>query len=453
MRIRRLHALLLVVPLILARPLPGSADLLIELGVQATPPAFSPNGDGAKDVTDIAVSLNVPATLTLEVLDGADTPVRVLASDIPAPAGTSVFTWNGRDDASQVVTDGDYRVRAAADDGSGEVLAEAVVTVDTRAPKLRWRGIAPEPVTSNRAVHFRFRVSDRAETVSVGLSVTDDEGDVGDAEREVRPGDRTIDWTPRYRSGAPLLPGLYAARLTANDGAGNRARSAWKPFRDHRPVRSRVIHRLGGTGGRVALTFDDCNDSGAWGRILRILADRNAQASFFCLGPHVTQHRALARRTVAGGHTVGSHSMNHALETRLTYSQIVRQNRGPQTAWWKAARVTPAPFFRPPYGGYDAEVLRAVGDIGYARTVIWDVDPRDWERPGAAAIADRVVSHAHAGSIVVLHTLDGTAAALPSIITRLRAKGLEPVSLAELFHATGMREPADAGPTLADPFE
>lgn len=145
--------------------------------------------------------------------------------------------------------------------------------------------------------------------------------------------------------------------------------------------------------------------------------------------------------------------MNHALETQMSSAEVLRQNRAPQGVWWKVARVTPAPYFRPPYGAYNSEVLRAVGDVGYARTIIWDVDPRDWEHPGAAAIADRVVSNSHAGSIVVMHTLDGTAAALPSIIARLRSRGLEPVSLDELFEATGMRDPLDAGPVLPDPFE
>jgi polysaccharide deacetylase 2 family uncharacterized protein YibQ len=56
-------------------------------------------------------------------------------------------------------------------------------------------------------------------------------------------------------------------------------------------------------------------------------------------------------------------------------------------------------------------------------------------------IADRVLAHARAGSIVVMHTLPQTAAALPSIISRLRARGLEPVGLSELFSQAGMRVP------------
>ena len=422
------------------------------VALELHPAAFSPNADGIKDQTDLTVSLDVGASLTVIVTGEDGGSVRTLASGMEAVQGTTPLAWDGLDDLSQPVADGDYTVTASADNGAIGT-ASATVAVDTRAPRVRWRAISPEPVRDNHPVTFRFTALDNAPTVDVHLGVGDDEGEIGEARGQVRPGDRSIDWAPRYGNGEPLLPGLYEARLTISDPAGNRARSAWKAFRDHRPVTSRVIHRLGGTGGKVALTFDDCNDGAAWRRILRILDERNAGASFFCLGPNVPRFRAQARRTAADGHTIGSHSMNHALETGLSYTEIVRQNREPQDIWWRVARVTPAPYFRPPYGGYDSEVIRAVGDIGYARTIMWDVDPRDWEMPGAAAIADRVVANSHAGSIVVMHTLDGTAAALPAMIARLRAKGLEPVTLDELFESTGMRQPEDAGPVLRDPFE
>ena len=55
----------------------------------------------------------------------------------------------------------------------------------------------------------------------------------------------------------------------------------------------------------------------------------------------------------------------------------------------------------------------------------------------AGVITDRVVGSSRAGSIVVMHAQDLTAAALPEIISRLRAKGLEPVGLSELFAQTG----------------
>jgi peptidoglycan/xylan/chitin deacetylase (PgdA/CDA1 family) len=71
--------------------------------------------------------------------------------------------------------------------------------------------------------------------------------------------------------------------------------------------------------------------------------------------------------------------------------------------------------------------------------MLWDVDPQDWRRPPPSDIVSTVVRGSKAGSIVVLHTLPGTAAALPGIIAGLRDRGLEPVGLPELFRAAGYR--------------
>jgi peptidoglycan/xylan/chitin deacetylase (PgdA/CDA1 family) len=106
--------------------------------------------------------------------------------------------------------------------------------------------------------------------------------------------------------------------------------------------------------------------------------------------------------------------------------------------WWRLAHAAPVPYFRPPYGALGPAALGAVGAAGYRRTVLWDVDPQDWRRPGAAVIAERAAGPARAGSIVLLHVIAQTADALPAIITRLEGKGLRPVGLDELFRAAGV---------------
>jgi peptidoglycan/xylan/chitin deacetylase (PgdA/CDA1 family) len=228
--------------------------------------------------------------------------------------------------------------------------------------------------------------------------------------------------------------------VTVRDAAGNLRASSARPFRDHRPVSSLVIRRVEGSGPRVALTFDDCNSAGAWARILDILDAKHVGASFFCSGLRVAPNRALAVRTAAAGHTIGSHGWDHADLTTLSVDQARAQLRKDSEAWWRAGQVTPVPFFRPPYGAYDAETLRAAGDEGYRYTVLWDVDPQDWSQPGVSEIVDRVLSHARRGSIVVLHVQDQTAAALPEILDGLLRRGLEPVTLAELL-AAGLDPP------------
>jgi len=100
----------------------------------------------------------------------------------------------------------------------------------------------------------------------------------------------------------------------------------------------------------------------------------------------------------------------------------------------------PRPFFRPPNGGVDADVLAAVGAAGYSRTVTWDVDTIDWrpivnDPPGPTAdqIVAKVLAKAQNGSIVLMH-LGGyeTFEALPRVVEGLRDRGFDLVTLDEL---------------------
>jgi peptidoglycan/xylan/chitin deacetylase (PgdA/CDA1 family) len=52
--------------------------------------------------------------------------------------------------------------------------------------------------------------------------------------------------------------------------------------------------------------------------------------------------------------------------------------------------------------------------------------------PGVAAIVSRVVSATTPGAIDLMHTLPQTAAALPSIIDELRARGYRFLTLPEM---------------------
>jgi hypothetical protein len=70
---------------------------------------------------------------------------------------------------------------------------------------------------------------------------------------------------------------------------------------------------------------------------------------------------------------------------------------------------------------------------------MWDVDTIDWRPvadggPTAAAIADKVAVKAVNGSDVLMH-LGGynTYDALPSMVQRLRARGLEPTTISDVL--------------------
>lgn len=414
------------------------------LAIAASPPAFSPNGDGRRDATAIRVTVDEPATVRVLVRRSGET-LRTLASAASVPAGTTDFPWNGRvRSGGRWVTaaDGTYGIAVRAADAAGNVSEDSLqVVVDTAAPRIRWYKTSPDPSAGNREVRFYFRVWDRLPQISVTFELLDSEGRriVRLPKRILPRGDRSLAFDPVEALGRALGRGGHRVRARLGDAAQNGAtygRAGW--MRVHRPGRAHVYNRLSGAGRRVALTFDDCYDGGAWREILDVLRRRHAKGSFFCNGANMRRFPSLVRRTVREGHIIGSHTSNHALLTRESESTARRLIRDDQRESFDSARTTTVPWFRPPYGAYDSTVLRAAGREGYTRVLMWDVDPLDWQRPGASAIRSRVVGRARTGSIILMHAIPQTADALNSIISGLRNRNLQPVSVAELFRRAGI---------------
>lgn len=164
------------------------------------------------------------------------------------------------------------------------------------------------------------------------------------------------------------------------------------------------------------LTFDD-GPSATWTpRILAILAANHAHATFFELGDEVKLQPRLPATVLAAGHRIGNHTYDHKALPKLTDAQIRSEiARGPK-----------ATCLRPPYGAVNDRV-RALATEAGLRIQLWDVDTRDWAKPGAAAITEAILEGAHNGAVVLMHDGGGdrsqTVAALQSALPTLAAAG------------------------------
>jgi peptidoglycan/xylan/chitin deacetylase (PgdA/CDA1 family) len=198
----------------------------------------------------------------------------------------------------------------------------------------------------------------------------------------------------------------------------------------------------------VAITFDDgpsVNSAADWtSSILTTLEQTHTPATFFVLGANAHARPNIIAREAADGFTVAMHTWDHPDMTKLTPSARARELSA--TANAIHAALGPhycLPYWRPPYGAYDASVVAQAQAMGLT-TVTWSVDPQDWSGPGVSVIVQRVLSRVQPGSIILLH--DGvyggyysrwqTVQALPQIIRGLRARGLRPVTLAYLLAGT-----------------
>ena len=182
---------------------------------------------------------------------------------------------------------------------------------------------------------------------------------------------------------------------------------------------------------QVALTFDD--GPSPWTLpTLAALARAGVHATFFTVGEEVAAHPDLVRAEVAAGMSVQDHTWDHADLTHLDTAARDAELERAADAIRAATGRTPS-CFRPPYGATNASVVSDAARLGLAQ-VLWNVDPSDYLRPGVATITARVLASADGrGLLVGIHDGGGdrseTVAALPAIISGLRARGYQFVTL------------------------
>jgi peptidoglycan-N-acetylglucosamine deacetylase len=214
------------------------------------------------------------------------------------------------------------------------------------------------------------------------------------------------------------------------------------------------VGRYGASPNQIAITFDDGPDPKWTPKILDVLKQEHATATFFLIGFQTEKFPSIAKRIFNEGHEIGNHTFSHPDISEL--SDRVMQLELNLTESLFASRLgIRTLLFRPPYS-VDAEPdtedevkpLELTENMGYL-TIGDKIDPNDWRdnpRRSAEQIAGFVIQHLPpcqagdrlCGNIIILHDGGGdrreTVRALPMIIDGIRAKGLQIASIGDLLH-------------------
>ena len=183
----------------------------------------------------------------------------------------------------------------------------------------------------------------------------------------------------------------------------------------------------------VAMTFDDGPHPSHTPRLLDILAERNIKATFYVVGTNAREYPHIIRRMINEGHEIGNHTRTHPDLTRMSDSQVRSELNSCRDAIIEAAGIPPHTM-RPPYGAITSRQKSWIYQEWNYPTILWSVDPRDWQRPGAAVVADRIVAGTQNGAIILAHDIhSGTIDAMPSALDRLLAKGYKFVTVTQLL--------------------
>jgi peptidoglycan-N-acetylglucosamine deacetylase len=162
-----------------------------------------------------------------------------------------------------------------------------------------------------------------------------------------------------------------------------------------------VVAHAGGERDRVCLTYDD-GPGRSTRRVLDLLDERGARATFFMVGSEVERDPALAREVAGRGHEIGSHTMAHLDHYEVDARRAVADMLAGAAAIERVLGVEPA-LYRAPYGHFVPETVGEARRRGW-RCVHWSALGMDWlEGETGRTVADRVLPDFGPGAIVLLH--------------------------------------------------
>lgn len=207
----------------------------------------------------------------------------------------------------------------------------------------------------------------------------------------------------------------------------------------------RRLPAAAGHRGEVALTFDDGPDPHVTPRVLDLLDQHRARATFFCIGERVRAHPEIAAEISRRGHRVENHTQTHPhLFACYPAPALRREILEAQSSIVRAGVRAPR-LFRAPAGLRNPLLDWTLFRAGL-HLVSWTRRGFDALEKNPRRIARRLLAGLAPGDVLVLH--DGSAArkqganpvvleVLPRVLDELSARKLRSVTIGEALEASG----------------
>lgn len=186
----------------------------------------------------------------------------------------------------------------------------------------------------------------------------------------------------------------------------------------------------------IALTYDDGPHYINTKRLLQILEENNARATFFELGDRLTWSGSeeCAKMVYAAGHELASHTWSHKNLTGLSVEELQKEFSRTREKIYEYTGEYPT-YVRAPGG----TVNDTVKEYAFAPLINWSIDSRDWESRDRDKIIEQIKKDLKKNRIILMHdihtcTIDASEILIPWLIEQ----GYQLVTLSELFYYNGV---------------
>jgi len=171
--------------------------------------------------------------------------------------------------------------------------------------------------------------------------------------------------------------------------------------------------------GEIFLTFDDGPVPEITPRVLEILEQYQAKATFFCVGDNVQKHPEVYQQVLNAGHATGNHTFHHLSGWKTPLEEYLADID-------RCNQLVNSKLFRPPYGRIKPSYIQSIRPD--YQIIMWSVLSGDFDQESSPEkVLDNALQHTTDGSIVVFHdsikAADRLFYALPGFLKYFSDKG------------------------------
>ncbi|MFE5922858.1 polysaccharide deacetylase family protein [Streptomyces sp. NPDC056468] len=220
---------------------------------------------------------------------------------------------------------------------------------------------------------------------------------------------------------------LWTAQADAVGAASPKTSASAKPGSDVKAVAETIAHASDKGARGVNITIDDGPDPVWTPQMLDVLREYGVKATFCMVGTQAQAHPDLVKKVVAAGHLLCNHSVSHdTTMDRQSEAYQSQQILDAERMITKASGGVRPVYYRAPGGAFTPYSRKLAASRGM-RPLGWNVDSKDFERPGTDAMVATVERELPNGPTILFHDAGGdrsqTVEALRRILPWLEEQG------------------------------
>ncbi len=192
-------------------------------------------------------------------------------------------------------------------------------------------------------------------------------------------------------------------------------------------------HNFKTSGNHISITFDDGPNPDFTPKVLSLLKENNAKATFFLIGKNAGKHPEIVRQIIAEGHSIGNHSYSHSKNFGFFSSEKVAVELNQTNSILKKITGNELKMFRPPFGVTNPNIKKALKKTGHF-SIGWSKRSFDTTNISEEKILQRITSNLKKGDIILLHdSSTKTVAVLEQLLLTLPSHKLQSVAVDRLL--------------------